>query len=134
RPEWPATRERMRISLKPHHLKLYHQIAAILLRYGRSDIVQDFASSELIDEKDIRQDRATVPPAQLADDLEKMGPTFIKLGQILSSRPDLLPEPYIKSLSRLQDRVKPFPFEDVEQIIVTELGVRLSKAFAHFDS
>jgi ubiquinone biosynthesis protein len=123
----------MKISLKPHHLKLYQQIATILLKYGRSDIVQDFAASELIEEKVIREERGTVSPTELADDLECMGPTFVKLGQILSSRPDLLPEPYIKALSRLQDKVKPFPFEEVEEIIVTELGVRLSKAFTHFD-
>jgi ubiquinone biosynthesis protein len=123
----------MKISLKPHHLKLYQQIAGLLIRYGRTDIVQDFASSELLDEKEISEARGTVSPTQLADDLECMGPTFVKLGQILSSRPDLLPEPYIKALSRLQDKVKPFPFEEVEQIIVSELGVRLSKAFTHFD-
>src|SRR6476661_11080060 len=123
----------MKISLKPHHLKLYQQIAALLLKYGRTDIVQDFTTSELIEEKEIRQDRGTVSPTDLADDLEKMGPTFVKLGQILSSRPDLLPEPYIKALTRLQDKVKPFPYDEVEQIIVTELGVRLSKAFTHFD-
>ncbi|HTG44314.1 MAG TPA: AarF/UbiB family protein, partial [Verrucomicrobiae bacterium] len=123
----------MKISLKPHHLKLYHQIAALILKYGRTDIVQDFATSELIDEKEIRQERGTVSPAELADDLERMGPTFVKLGQILSSRPDLLPAPYIKALSRLQDKVKSFPFEEVEQIIVAELSIRLSKAFTHFD-
>ncbi len=123
----------MKISLKPHHLKLYQQIAGLLLKYGRTDIVQDFATSELLDEKEIREERGTVSPTQLADDLECMGPTFVKLGQILSSRPDLLPEAYIKALSRLQDKVKPFPYEEVEQIIVSELGVRLSKAFTHFD-
>ena len=47
-------------------------------------------------------------------------------GQILSSRPDLLPEAYLKALSRLQDKVKPFPFEEVEQTIVQELGLKLS--------
>jgi ubiquinone biosynthesis protein len=62
-----------------------------------------------------------------------MGPTFVKLGQILSSRPDLLPPPYVKALSRLQDNVKPFSFADVERIVQAELGVRLSKGFAHFD-
>jgi ubiquinone biosynthesis protein len=123
----------MKISLKPHHLKLYQQIAGLLLKYGRTDIVQDFATSELLEEKELSQQRGTVSPAQLADDLECMGPTFVKLGQILSSRPDLLPEPYIKALTRLQDKVKPFPYEEVEQIIVSELGVRLSKAFTHFD-
>jgi ubiquinone biosynthesis protein len=123
----------MKISLKPHHLKIYQQIAALLLRYGRSDLVQDFTTSELLDERELKQDRGTASPEQLANDLEAMGPTFVKLGQILSSRPDLLPEPYLKALSRLQDKVKPFPFEDVEQTIVQELGVRLSKAFKTFE-
>lgn len=124
----------MKISLKPHHLKLYQQIASLLLKYGRSDIVQDITTSELLSEEDLdREVAGTVSPTELADDLERMGPTFVKLGQILSSRPDLLPEAYLKALSRLQDKVKPFPFEDVEQTIVTELGVRLSKAFTHFD-
>jgi predicted unusual protein kinase regulating ubiquinone biosynthesis (AarF/ABC1/UbiB family) len=123
----------MKISLKPHHLKLYQQIAGLLIKYGRSDLLQDISSTELLAQEDLPKDRGTVSPSELADDLECMGPTFVKLGQILSSRPDLLPEPYIKALSRLQDKVKPFPFEDVEQIVVTELGVRLSKAFANFE-
>lgn len=69
---------------------------------------------------------------QLADDLEAMGPTYVKLGQILAGRPDLLPDAYLKSLARLQDKVKPFPYEDVEKAILTELGVRVSKAFSAF--
>jgi predicted unusual protein kinase regulating ubiquinone biosynthesis (AarF/ABC1/UbiB family) len=71
--------------------------------------------------------------AQLADDLEAMGPAYVKLGQVLASRPDLLPEGYAKSLARLQDDVKPFAFDDVRAIVEEELGVRLSKAFASFD-
>jgi ubiquinone biosynthesis protein len=70
---------------------------------------------------------------QLAKDLEKLGPTFIKLGQILSSRSDLLPPPYVDALSRLQDDVKPFPYADVERIVEAELGVRLSKAYGLFE-
>lgn len=123
----------MKISLKPHHLKFYQQIAALIYRYGRSDIMQDITAAELLDEKDIPKEKGTASPEQLANDLEAMGPTFVKLGQILSSRPDLLPEPYLKALSRLQDKVKPFPFEEVEKTIVEELGVRLSKAFADFE-
>src|SRR5688572_23314998 len=110
----------MKISLKPHHLKFYQQIAALLFKYGRSDLVQDLMRSELLDEKEIRSNGETASPEQLANDLEAMGPTFVKLGQILSSRPDLLPEPYLKALSRLQDKVKPFPFEEVERTIVQE--------------
>jgi len=123
----------MKISLKPQHLKIYQQIAALLFRYGRSDLVQDPITSELLDERELKEESGTDSPEQLATDLESMGPTFVKLGQILSSRPDLLPEPYLKALSRLQDKVKPFPFEEVEQTIVQELGVRLSKAFSSFE-
>ena len=57
----------------------------------------------------------------------------MKLGQLLSSRPDLLPTAYIRALSRLQDKVKPFAYEDVERTVESELSVRISKAFSAFD-
>ena len=66
-------------------------------------------------------------------DLESLGPTFIKLGQILSTRADLLPPAYLDALARLQDHVEPFPYEDVERTVREELGVRISHAFAEFD-
>ena len=72
-------------------------------------------------------------PERLVDDLEARGPTYVKLGQVLAGRPDLMPEPYRKALARLQDNVKPFPYEQVEEIIERELGVRISKAFSHFE-
>ena len=76
----------------------------------------------------------TEPEAkELAADLEKLGPTFIKLGQLLSTRADLLPVPYLEALSRLQDHIEPFPYEEVDRIVSSELGVRISKAFAEFD-
>ena len=68
-----------------------------------------------------------------AEDLEKLGPTFIKLGQLLSTRADLLPPAYLEALSRLQDNVGPFPYSDVERIVQEELKVRLSKAFDSFE-
>src|SRR3569832_236575 len=79
------------------------------------------------------QNDETSPAEQLADDLESMGPAYVKLGQVLASRPDLLPAPYPKALARLQDDVKPFPFEEVRAIIEEDIGARLSKAFATFD-
>jgi ubiquinone biosynthesis protein len=66
-------------------------------------------------------------------DLESLGPTFVKIGQLLSTRADLLPQPYLDALVRLQDDVEPFPFSDVETILQEELGLRLSKAFVEFD-
>ena len=74
-----------------------------------------------------------LPAERLADDLEEMGPAYVKLGQVLSSRPDLLPPRYTKALTRLQDDVQPFSFEEVSVIVEAELGVRISKAFATFD-
>ena len=62
-----------------------------------------------------------------------LGPTFIKLGQLLSSRGALIPAGYAEALERLQDSVEPFPFEEVERIVTEELGVRISKGFESFD-
>ncbi|PTY00329.1 AarF/UbiB family protein [Opitutus sp. ER46] len=120
------------MKLSAHHLKRYREIAALLWKYGRSDLV---ARLKVDDELTPDQPAANqnVSPEQLADDLEAMGPTYVKLGQVLAGRPDLIPEPYRKALARLQDNVKPFPYEDVERIVVAELGVRISKAFARFD-
>lgn len=69
---------------------------------------------------------------RLAEDLESMGATFVKLGQVLSTRPDLMPMPYVKALSRLQDHVAPFDAAEARHIIEAELGVRVSKAFSEF--
>src|SRR5690606_36245759 len=75
------------------------------------------------------------PPdaAELADDLERLGPTYVKLGQLLSTRADLLPLAYVEAPERLQDRVQPFPAPQAEGIVQDELGVRMSKLFASFE-
>ena len=128
----------MKLSLKPHHLKRYKDIALLFVKYGSKDFAKEFEMDEQAEAKDAEprpapDENKPSPPEQLANDLEKMGPTFIKLGQLLSSRPDLLPAPYIKALMRLQDKVKPFPYEQVEEIVTRELGVRISKAFSFFN-
>lgn len=122
------------MKLSSNHLKRYKEIARIFWKYGRSDLVKHMGSQDGIDSQDLKDESdGKTTPDQLADDLEAMGPTYVKLGQVLSSRPDLLPNPYLKALARLQDNVKPFPFEEVERIVTKELGVRLSKAFSSFD-
>src|SRR5437762_399470 len=125
----------MKIPLKPHHLKRFKDIALLLFKYGHSDFVRDFGSETDLTEKEFAESRRVTPvrPEDIVADLERMGPTFVKLGQLLSSRVDLLPEPFLKALSRLQDQVTPFPYEQVEQIVIKELGVRISKAFSRFD-
>ena len=118
-----------------NHLQRYKRIAKLLWKYGHSDLVDQMGFDDALDEADRK---AAAPPGdtlpdQLADDLEAMGATYVKLGQLLASRPDLLPDAYIRALARLQDKVQPFPYEQVEEIVAAELGARISKAFSRFD-
>jgi predicted unusual protein kinase regulating ubiquinone biosynthesis (AarF/ABC1/UbiB family) len=133
------------MKLPAAHLKRYRQIAALLWKYGHADLAQQMSAEEGfgIDEIPTATDEAPPPdsptkagqasPEHLADDLEAMGPTYVKLGQVLAGRPDLLPDNYRKALERLQDKVKPFAFAEVEATVMAELGVRISKAFSRFD-
>src|SRR2546421_4669651 len=121
-------------ALKPESLKRYKDIIALLIKYGRSDLVRQTGLHAVVGQREPGLSPATAPKAEeLANDLEKLGPTFIKLGQLLSTRGDLLPEHYLEALARLQDNVEPFPFSEVQQIVSHELGTRLSKLFAEFD-
>lgn len=124
----------MGLSVKPERLKRYKDIIALLIKYGRSDLVKQTELVSYTSERNRALATTTAPrPEELAGDLEKLGPTFIKLGQLLSTRADLLPEPYLEALSRLQDQVEPFSYEEVDHIVSAELGVRISKAFAEFE-
>src|SRR5947207_10855 len=122
----------MALSLKPERLKRYKDVVALFIKYGRSDLVRQGDLALASDRSALAL--AVKPKAEeFADDLEKLGPTFIQLGQLLSTRGDLLPEHYLEALARLQDNVEPFPFSEVQQIDSHELGTRLSKLFAEFD-
>jgi ubiquinone biosynthesis protein len=124
----------MPLSLKPEHLKRYKDIARLLMQHGRGDLVKGIDPDDPVAEETGDATATGGDPEKLAQDLESLGPTFIKLGQLLSTRSDLLPGPYLDALSRLQDKVEPFSFAEVEEIVSTELGVRLSKAFQEFES
>jgi ubiquinone biosynthesis protein len=124
----------MVLSLKPERLKRYKDVVALLIKYGRSDLVQQAGLATAWGNHDHSLATNAEPKAaELASDLEQLGPTFIKLGQLLSTRGDLLPEPYLDALTRLQDSVAPFPYSEVERIVSTELGGRISKLFAEFE-
>lgn len=124
----------MAISLNPQHLKRYRQIAWLLVKYGRSDLVKQTGLAETLEAEERVTPKEKAKASELADDLEALGPTFVKLGQLLSTRVELMPQAYIEALTRLQDKVEPFGFAEVEKIVASELGVRLSKAFAEFES
>jgi predicted unusual protein kinase regulating ubiquinone biosynthesis (AarF/ABC1/UbiB family) len=70
---------------------------------------------------------------RLVDALARLGPTFIKLAQVFSARADILPEPYLSEISRLQDAVPPVPAEGIERILVEQLGRPVDEAFEEFD-
>jgi len=123
----------MGISLKPQHLKRYRQIAWLLVKYGRSDLVKSSGLEETLETEQRVTPKEAAKAEELAADLEKLGPTFVKLGQLLSTRVELLPQAYLEALERLQDKVEPFGFDEVEKIVSEELGVRISKAFAEFE-
>jgi predicted unusual protein kinase regulating ubiquinone biosynthesis (AarF/ABC1/UbiB family) len=118
------------------HPARYRDIGRLLLKYGRSDLVRRaglesaFTDDPALDSESPEQ---LAKGEELASDLERMGPTFIKLGQLLSTRADLLPEAYLVGLSRLQDSLEPFPFEQARAVIEDELGVRLSRIFDDID-
>jgi ubiquinone biosynthesis protein len=123
--------------LKPRDIGAYRDLLVLFTKYGRKDfhlslspediVVVDEASSEI--EPDVAR-RAEA----FARALKGMGPTYVKFGQILSTRPDIVPPEYIAALESLQDDVEPFSFADVERIVEEELKVRISKAFDSFES
>lgn len=113
--------------MKASHLARYKDIAMLLVKHRHLADGADAADAEASEAR-------TADAQALASELEEMGPTFVKLGQLLSTRADLVPVPYMEALARLQEAVEPFGFEDVERIVSDELGVRLSKGFRSFDS
>ncbi|TRM86232.1 glycosyl transferase family 1, partial [Sulfolobus sp. C3] len=100
-------------------LKVFFKLAPRILAYRR--FRQMILEDKSIDEREVSQEAK-----KFVDTLIELGPTFIKFGQILSVRPDIMPETYIKELSRLQDEVPPAPFNDVKEILKEDLGDEIS--------
>lgn len=123
--------------LKPRNLGAYRDLLLLFTRYGRKDFRLSLDPGEVLlpeeaeppSEPDVRA-RAEA----FATALKSMGPTYVKFGQVLSTRPDVVPPEYIAALEQLQDNLEPFSYADVEKTIEEELGIRISKAFASFDS
>jgi ubiquinone biosynthesis protein len=120
--------------LKPEYLSRYKDILKLMVKFGRTDLIRSLDIQGLdLETEAVVDDRPEADPEELTRTLEEMGPTFIKLGQLLSTRPDIISERYFQALSRLQDRVEPFPYEQAQEIVEEELGVRISKAFQEFN-
>ncbi len=123
------------------NLQRWQQVQSILLRYG-FDILID--KNEVKEVRRFLKDKLYLSLGNFDDEgnmpenvrlmLQELGPTYIKLGQMLSSRSDLLPENWVTELAKLQDNVQPFSEEKAQEIIVRELGAPLDKLFTWFDS
>ena len=118
-------------------LKRYGRIVSVLVRYGFGDLlhrlgVRHVAWQRMFTKQAEALERLSVPErVRLA--FEELGPTFIKLGQVLSSRPDLLSTEFVKELTKLQDSVPPFHFEDARSLVEAQFGRPLMEVFASFE-
>jgi ubiquinone biosynthesis protein len=118
------------------HLNRYRQILGILFSYGFGEIIELLRIDQYLDiglqlisknrgdriEKLSRSERIRMA-------IEELGPTYIKLGQVLSTRPDLIPAEFVTELTRLQDNVQPFDFPETEKIILSEFGIPFDALF-----
>lgn len=122
------------------HLNRYRQILAVLIKFGFGDLVArlnlerlpGFRATSQRSDGTVRLDKlGRAERVRLA--LQELGPTYIKLGQLLSTRPDLIPYEFLKEFSKLQDKVPSFEFEATEEIIQKSLGRPLSAVFNSFE-
>jgi len=121
------------------HLKRYREIAQVFIRHGLGELVDLLELQPYLGfpRRLVRQWREEAPPLgapqRLRLALEELGPTFIKLGQILSTRPDLIPPAYLTQLTKLQDAVPPEPWDPIREQIESELGGSIEELFAHLE-
>ncbi|SRR5579885_408817 len=147
----------MGLPLKSAHFKRYRDIAYLLIKYGQVDMAKTDGPGDLLwghgeggtggngtggaGSKETAAGIGTLPKtagkplaSELAADLEKLGPTFIRLGQLLAKRTDLLPPEYTEALSRVGQQIEPLPVAQVRKIIEAEIGSPAGELFERFDS
>jgi ubiquinone biosynthesis protein len=109
---------------KQRNLGRLSEIAQVAVRHGFGYLVEGRRSTEL---------EGSSRGRHLRDMLDELGPTFVKFGQLLSTRPDIVPPDIVAELRSLQDDVRPFPFADIEQTIREDLGQPIERLFTEFD-
>ncbi|PTQ65072.1 ABC1 kinase family protein [Celeribacter persicus] len=124
-----------------HDLRRLTEIAGILIAHGFGDLVRQLGIDRLIGgikkatfHKQAAPNHSLAPEARLRLALEELGPTFVKLGQILSTRADLLPPAYIAELGHLRDKVRTLDWADLIVEVEAELGIPLAEAFDALDT
>lgn len=121
------------------HLNRYRAVAAVLAKHGFGDLLHVMGLDTVVESglRSLLRRRAadtTSRPERVVLAVQELGPTFVKAGQYLSTRADLLPAAYRRELSKLQDDVPPFPAEEARRIIEEDLGEPVSRLFARFEN
>lgn len=123
------------------HRQRYQEIAEVFLRHGFGYLFNNLGPEWAPPRRSARQaDQPASPvteqdlPSHFRQALEELGPTFVKMGQVLSTRPDLLPPAYVAELSKLQDAVPPAPWETIREALTQELGCPPEEIFASIDT
>ena len=121
------------------HIERYAEILGVLFKYGFDDLIHKAKIEQYLDfgrrvfGKGDEKLKSFSTPERIRMALQELGPTFIKLGQLLSTRADLLPPEFIDELVKLRDEIPPFPFEEAEKIMRVELKGDLNEFFQHID-
>ncbi|RJR33085.1 MAG: 2-polyprenylphenol 6-hydroxylase [Desulfobacteraceae bacterium] len=122
------------------HIQRYRQILTVLFKYGFGDLVRMLKIEQYLEiglQMISRKRREKIERLSRAERvrmaMEELGPTFIKMGQLLSTRPDLLPVEFIQELGKLQDHVPAFEYAQVKDILEKKLGVPLGQVFKDFE-
>ncbi len=125
----------MQIGQAVKNVQRLRQIVSVFSRHGFADVVQRMDLGKFLPKKFApAEGEADISiQVRLRRSFEELGPTFVKLGQLLSTRPDLLPEAFIEEFTKLQDDVQPLPFSVVRETVERELKRSLSDAYASFD-
>jgi ubiquinone biosynthesis protein len=131
-----------RINRNIRSIRRYRYILGILIKYGFGQVIEQLNSSYYLElgRKIVSMGKAPkeierlTAPVRLRLAMEELGPTFIKLGQLLSTRPDIVPREYIDEFRKLQDRVPSIPLADIRQQIESELGAPVERLFTEFSA
>ena len=117
------------------HLGRFKDILGTLFRYGFDEVLERLNPPiKGLFDKILRVDEELTTWVRLRLMIEELGPTFVKIGQILSVRPDLIPPPLLVELKKLQDSVAPEPFKEIRQVVEKEFGAPLEELFSYFDA
>lgn len=119
------------VQVGPSRLARFNEVVAILLRNDVWGLLR-----EMTDDAPGKPPRPgrDAPAVRMRRTLEELGPTFIKIGQLLATRPDLISAPYVEEFQKLYDRTTPSPFEEVQRVIKEELGREIPEVFSEFDA